>query len=295
MIWKRRRKGIVRAGSALVGLTLLGFFRKIIGSRLALLSLVAVLVWQLWMISRPKRPRLDSPRRKVATQACWQAGKGLPSPKKEHAKIAVFRLGGDSSGFVTEQLREVVDRLGYYELMDPSFFKKLLRELNVEEQPVTTFDKALTLGKRMGVPYALFGNIGTFASDETSAHIRLELRLVNVSEEKAVHSDVVEIQPSVVRTRIWAVPVLWRILGWILFAALFPLAVMPVTRRIIAKESNMTNLLMLLSYTLITFAAALALTGFYIRAVWTIIFLLAALFLSGFYNLWVANQVERFS
>ena len=269
-----------------------GLFKGFLKIRYALIILAITGAWQIWLMTCPEHPELDIPRKNIAEDACWKIADDIP-PLSTEADAAVLRFSGDETGYITQRLREILKRTGKVNLIDDSFFRRLLREMEIEEKEIHTFDEALEFGRKSGVQYVLFGTLVKFISNRMDAEIKIDYRLLDMQTGRAVLSNTIEEKPRRVQWRILSVSATSRFIGWVLFALLFPIVLIPITRRIIAKESNAANLIMLLIYICITFICALFLMAFQADSLWKVALLILALVSTGIYNYWVANTVER--
>jgi hypothetical protein len=248
---------------------------------------------------KPPEDSLGFMRRKVAEQVCSKAVGDLPA-KPGVRNVAVAAIQGDETGFVTAQLRDRIGASGKYEVIEQSFFQKLLREFGREEAPVLTLADAVALGRKLGVDAVIFGTIPEYALKEQGATVRLELRMAERESGNAIFAkSYMEnlggglASPSHWRARMADSSKGRRIFVWVCFALLLPLITAPLIRRIAAEESNAFNLAMLVAYTLVDILIAFALTGFWIPTLWTAGILLLALAASAYYNYRIATVIEE--
>lgn len=86
----------------------------------------------------------------------------------------------------------------------------------------------------------------------------------------------------------------WKLLLWLGFSLLFPVLTFFVPARLLALESNKVNLAMLLVYTLLDTALALALMGFSLSG-FSVVLLLLSAGLAGFYNYGILTEIQDFA
>ena len=247
----------------------------ILRPRITLPSLLLITAWEGYLLLQPKPAELDAPRREVADKACWQAVKRLPklpaaSPEtpasglstlEPVSRVAVLRLDGDKTGYVTDQLRAVIERTGTYNQPDPSLIDLAMKELKIDESQVGTNEAAMAAGRRMNVPYVLAGRILTFTSDQDVGRIRLALQLMAVKNATNVGESLIVAVPDEGPSARGFTGI-WRVATWIAVVILLPLASIRLIRRLLALESNGVTLACLLSYGLLAGLLAFGLGGF---------------------------------
>jgi hypothetical protein len=256
-------------------------------------------LFQAYRLFGPEEDRLGYMRRRLAERVTTSAIADLP--RRDVVKtVAVLPLAGDPEGMLTRLLREKLAASGKYELLEESFFRKLLGEFGRTEEPVARLAEAVALARKLGVDAVVFGEVPEFRSSEQETAVKLELRMAERASGEAVfaraYSERMEgsrLSGSHWRARIADSSKGRRIFLWVCFALLLPLVTFPLIRRITAEESNALNFLMLAGYTLVDVLAALALTGFWIPTLWTAGILLLALAASAYYNYRIASLIDR--
>jgi hypothetical protein len=250
----------------------MGFGRAIahiLRPRYAVLAVLALGAWQAYELTRVKAPpALDEPRRKAADDACWQAVEKLPGlPPGE--KVAVLRLAGDRTGYVTGKLREVMDRKGRWKLADPSrldtVLQRLKEELKLADAEPASVDAAVKAGRWAGTEWVLYGRIDEFTSDRGTGRIRMELRVASVLDgNDAGRPIVVAVPPEGAALGLLLWGLAWPVLLWIGAVAALPLATLPIVKAVLARESNAATFVLLIAYALAAWVLAFALAGFQI-------------------------------
>jgi hypothetical protein len=279
----------------------LGLVKGILLSKWILLGGLAVAAWQGWTVLRPRRWEPSDLQKAVVENVCWDAAEALPPDLPGIQKIAVLRLAGrDSEGYVSRTLAECVGRSGRYDVLHEGFVAKLMRELGLDDAPVEALADATKAGRKMGVDGVLFGEVAEFTSDRTSASIRLNLRLASVESGEAVFAEsFARREPpdpasvAGVRQAILGSHVVKRILIWLAVAALLPLLLFPLVKRLLEEESNAVNFGLLAGLTLVDLALAFVLCGLTVSAWLPGVLLIAAGVAGAAYNYWLCSNIEK--
>ncbi len=276
------------------------FWGRILLKPVALVVLSASMLFEGYHLLAPSGDSLGGIRRDLAEQVCGKAVDELPKMNGVPS-LAVLNLAGDDQGLVTEILRARLEASGEFRLMEPGFFRKLLREFGKEEAPVSRLADAVDMARKLGVDLVLFGELPEFKASADRAAIRLELRMAERATGQALfarsYSESVGSGPGRFswRARMAGSAKGRRIFIWVAFTLLLPLLTVPLIRRIISVESNLVNLVLLVAYTAVDLALAFFLTGFWIPGIWTAVVLLLALAASALYNYVIASFIEEMS
>jgi len=278
-----------------------GLLRHLLRLRWLMLGGLVVAGWQGWELMRPKAWAPNDLQRSAVDQVCWQAAKAIPAGLPGIEKIAVLRLGGrDTDGFVTAKLADCLHRTGRYDVLQESFVAKLMKELGIDDKPVSTFDEAAKAGKKMGVSGVVFGEVPEFSADEAAASIRLNLRVANVekgvsafAESFAAKEPPAATSVAGVRRSIRTSSVVKRLLIWLAFAALLPVVLIPIIKHFLEQESNAVNFALLVGLTLADLALAYVLVGLAVFEWVPALLLLGSVVAGGAYNYWLCSTIER--
>ena len=257
-------------------------------------AMTLTMLWESYRVFGPAEDSLGFMRRNLAEQICNEAAEDVPQ-RQGLATLAVLDMAGDSSDrYISNMLRQRVQATGKYRLIEESFFRKLLREFGRDNAPVSTLADAVTTARQLGVDAVLFGEIPEFTAQKNAAALRLELRMAERDTGQSVFARSYSNRRSdTVRARIADSSKGRRIFIWVLFTLLLPLITVPLIRRLVAVDSNLLNLGLLLGYTLLDMFVAVLLTGFWIPTLWTAVMLLFALVASGYYNFRIASFIEQ--
>jgi hypothetical protein len=136
-----------------------------------------------------------------------------------------------------------------------------------------------------------------FKIDEDTSRLKLEIRMAERETGQALFARSYLFGTpeggSTWRARMINSPKARRALIWVIFTLLLPIICLPLIRRLVARESNLVNLALLLGLTLVDMLVALVLTGFGLLSVWTVIILLLALAGSGYYNYRITAFIQE--
>jgi hypothetical protein len=277
------------------------FIGRILIKPVVVIAVGISMLFEGYQLMTPTTSNVLAVRTDLAEQVCERAVDDLPKSDGVPT-LAVLNLAGDDQGVVREILRDRLEASGEYRMMEPGFFRKLMREFGREEDPVSRLEDAVDMARKLGVDLVVFGEIPEFKARKDEAAIRLELRMAERRTGEAVfaHSYSEKIggdRPgrSSWRAHMAASSKGRRIFVWVAFALLLPLLTVPVIRRVVSVESNLVNLALLVGYTAVDSVLALWLTGFWIAGIGTALILLLALAVSGFYNYVIASFIEEMS
>jgi hypothetical protein len=269
---------------AFLGRTLL---KPIVAGVLAVAAL-----FEGYFLMQPTGASIEMMRRRAAERTCKEVAADLPK-RAGVPSLAVLNLAGDPSGVVTQMLREEVAAGAEYRVLEEPFFRKLLRELGKDNVPVSRLSDAVALARGIGVDLVLFGEVSP--APEGIPQLKLEMRMAERQSGQAVFVRSYGNPPagkSSWRSRLEYSSKGRRIFIWVVFTLLLPIATIPLLRRVVALDSNLLNLALLLTYTALDVVAAHLLTGAAGITVWSSIILLAALVAGLCYNYGIASLID---
>ncbi len=277
---------------------MLRLFAELAFRRLVVLAIAAAALFEGYLLLRPDGDELGFLRRTLSDRVCADIVTDLPRQESIRS-LAVLPLAGDADEFLTAKLRAAIRASGRFELIDESFFRKILQELGLRAAPVASFDAALAAAQKAGVDFALFGEVVRFETTENQAALRLNVRLADRASRQAVFARTYERTAGggALSSAYWRAHVAdsskgRRILLWVLVVLLLPILTVPIIHRVTEQESNAWNLMMLVTYTALDVGFAFALTGFWVPGALTALVLVAALGVSASYNYLAASLVE---
>ena len=263
---------------------------KLLRPKVILTVALAAGGWQVYSSLKARPVPLDAPRQEAAEKACWRAVEILPDLPEPPGPVAVLRLEGDATGYVTGKLRELIERTGRYTQPPPSLLERIKERLDVDETPVGTVEAALDAAGRLQVPYVLFGRVSGFASDQERGRIRMDLTVLDAATGAPVAPALTARYPEPSPDRGRAI---WRLLLWLAVTALLPLVTLPLVRAVLERESNAATLAGLLAWTAVPVVLALGLEGFAVSGWYGWTRIAAAVIIALAYNYCVFCVVEE--
>ena len=273
---------------------LIGAVAKVFRPKWALAAAAVVAAWQAYVLLKPAPGPLDEPRQEVAEKACWLAVEKLPK-LPEGDKVAVLRLAGDKTGYVTDKLRAMAERTGRFSQPAPSLIERAMQQLQIGEKAVDALPGALAAGREAQVPYVLFGRVWDFTSDLETGRIRLELTLASVADGKPAAPPVRVVVPDPDAPTLGAVvwSGVWRFGLWLLAVLLLPVVTHPAIRSVLDRESNFATLLAMVGYAAAAWVLAFALSGFAVAG-WLAGLMLPAAFVAAIlYDYYAFSVIEQ--
>ena len=257
--------------------------------RWVFLAVAVVAAWEGYVLLKPQPHPLDEHRRDVAVEACWEAVEKLPKLPTA-GSVAVLRLAGDTTGYVTDQLRGLIERKGKYTQPRPTLIDRVMRELKIDENEVGLADKARAAGQETKSPFVLFGRVSEFTSDRSEGRIRMELSVLDVGSGRLVGETVRIAVPD--DTAGGGLAIAWAVLIWLAFTMLLPFAGWGVIRWVLRKETNLATGTALIGCAMLSWLLGFGLIGFAISSWLTGAGLLLAFVLTLAYDYAIFIAIE---
>lgn len=267
--------------------------KSIFKARYAIIALAITGAWNIYQFTIPDKPVLDPHRKKIAEKACWEIIDSIPETIKPSSKTVVLRFLGDETRVITTRLEELIERTGKCILVDKGIVPKILRELKIEEKQIGTYKDAFTVGKRCGADYAIYGEIEKFVSDQDNAWLAMNVNMIDLNSEKTIMSKVIDLHPNPVGSKIASVSGWSKILFWLLFTLSLPFIFIKIIKKLLDKESNSVNFLVIVALTITSLFVALLLTGFKLGSFWSGLLILFSFILSTFYSYLTVAYIEK--
>lgn len=218
------------------------------------------------------------PRSQAVDQATGDIADSIvracPQPEKSYTRLLIVPLRDDRERALENQIREKFQRRieqGEFTLVEKSTVTHIgeqIREIlpGGAESRSMTKEEAIRIGKASDAEIVLFGEIDTFAPAEKTHKIEGRYQFVNVVTGDTLvasrFSNVSgsETAPEYASATTNGIPIL-KLVILLLFALIWPFALVPMMRRILRRESNRDNLLAILCMTLIPFGIAVVFLG----------------------------------
>jgi len=274
-----------------------GFLLGILARPVGKMLLGAVVVLQGYLLFRPQDP-LGFAGHSVVTQTAAAVAADLPD-RKGLTTLAVLPFVNDFNAVVAGQVKDAILERGRYEVLDESFFRRLLNEARGGAAPIADLKEAVAAARRIGVDAVVFGEVSRLTREPGQADLALNLRMAERESGQAVFARQYEDRAggnstSVAywRARLADSSTPQRILAWTCIVLLAPLVGAGLIRRVTAEESNLRNGVLLVAMTGIDVLLAWGLTGFWIASWGTAAAIALAAAASLAYNYKVASIID---
>jgi hypothetical protein len=278
-----------------------GLFNKLLSLKLSWLPLGGALLWLAYEAFGPTHYKIDTILKTLSDRVIKQAVNDIPKFKGVET-VAVLNFKGDYNGYVTETLREALNRTGKFKILSKSLYDRLAAEFDWRKTDVSTLAEALDRGRKSGTDAVIFGEVPNLMQDENEAKIEMIVRAADVKMQEPVfiqeYAQNIQKHATSLRymgTKMTETSFGLKLFLWLLFTVFLPVATFFIPKRIFAKESNFLNFALLLSYTLLSFLFAFILAGFRVTGFWNSLLLILALGLSGTYNYFALSLIEKYS
>lgn len=277
---------------------MLGLMKGLLKAKYAAAGLVALGVYEAYAFLAPVAPELEPEKMRAAEEAAAAVARAMPEEWRRK-KMFVAPVASDASGYVTQSLKRAVARLDKAEPVAPPLTEKvisLITALAGKEAGAATPEAraaALKVAKEAGAELLLLGRVRELSLTDGVPRIDLGVEVLDAGTgSKAWELDAAWTPPFLERT-VGLVSPMKRAVGWILFVMLLPWAVMPVMKRVLERESNAANAVLLVSLAgLAAVLAYVALAGD--LAGWAGGFFLLAIAFGFLYNAGILNYVAGF-
>lgn len=253
-----------------------------------------------WVHLGPRKPEVGPMRRQVAEQVVPQAVEDIRLGRQEVRGAALLHLSNDPSDFVTDLLRDSIEKAGVLDLPDRSFLEKARNLLRLRQPFYDDLDSAVARGKSLGAAAVLFGRVERFESGPKGAQFDLDLTLASVDDGKVVFTKRYsrDIAPGlfsnpVVQEQMQAIKPARRFLGWVVIVLLLPVFSIAFIRAMVRKESNRVNAFTLTVYTVVDALLAYLLLGAALTGWLSVLLFIVAVGAALAYNFRVMNFALR--
>ncbi|MCX7046266.1 MAG: hypothetical protein NTX50_12365 [Candidatus Sumerlaeota bacterium] len=267
---------------------------------------LGMLFWGAYNALLPPKKTLSPERREAMRAAAADLLKDMPRPKDKIQRLAVAPLAGDFTGEATQYLRDTLDAMGAFNVAPAPVVDRARDHLRLEKPEAAELDDAMRYAKSWNADQVLWGRINRLSQESGVAAVDIELSLNDAASRAALWKKRFQKLPpesggaaasasgimNSPEGRSFASAAL-RILGGLLFLLMLPLALSPLARRVLEEESNMKNLLLLISLAAMDILG-LALILYRAAPVYLYAIIICLLsILGGWYNYWVCNMLEK--
>ncbi|HNT86628.1 MAG TPA: hypothetical protein PKL84_02085 [Candidatus Hydrogenedentes bacterium] len=271
-----------------------------LASRAGTVLLAFYLGSQAWDAVGPKKPEISPLRVQVADEAVPVMLRDLRDARDGLGTVALLPFAGDSSGYVTNQLRSAVSSSGILDLRDRTLTEKARAFLDLRETGVGEPEAARATGHAMGVEGVLFGTVRAFESFGGEAALDLEVRLLDVASGALLldRRYTKETAPGIlntgrVREEIARINAPKRFFAWLIAVLLLPVFTIGFIRAMVRKDTNRSNAATLVIYSAADALLAYLLLGAALSSWFALLLFLVAVGFAICYNAYIMRFALR--
>ena len=279
------------------------FLRRPISFVLGGVGVVSVLAWGVVKDLVPERKTLTPARREAMRAATDEILKTCPRPTGGIVRLAVAPIAGDFTGEVTQHLRSVLDKEGFFNVAPPLAADRARSEINVEQREAGDLETAVAVARSSNAQWVMWGRISRLSEQGNEVAMDMELAINDVSSKASVWSNQVRWKRSNLAGLTQAAgqyvsgrglgAVVIRLLACLVFFVCFSLVATPVIRAVVDRESNRLNFALLASLTTIDVAAALAILYHSVATFFYIVVIGLLAIAAAWYNYWMCDRLEK--
>lgn len=280
--------------------------KSLISSITGLIIAVVVFYWAFSSLFPPEK-KLTPERREAMARAAKQILAKIPKPQGRIMRLMVAPMGSDYTGEVSEYFRSALDAEGFFNVMPASTFDRVRKEMHLEPVAFIDIEGALKVARDAHCDQMLLGNVIRLSQEGSQVDAAIEVALYDVPSGSRVWTQVGKV---ITRNLIWdrsraGEPFSWvgfaasipgmilSVLASLLFAFFFALVLTPAIRRVLERESNGLNFVLLATLTLADAAAALLIMRrSFAGMAWIVLTLLIAV-VTLWYNYWYCEVIDR--
>ncbi|RME93649.1 MAG: hypothetical protein D6766_07740 [Verrucomicrobia bacterium] len=254
----------------------------------------------MWREFGPRRPRLSPERRQVVQALLPEVLRDLHRARGGMRRLVVAPFINDTTGYVTEFLRERLEQTGLFDVADRSLAEKVRWKLNLSPGPAEPLDQQLARARRRGADAVLCGEVIALESLDGQSLCRLRVTLAGVADEGVRFEKIYETKQTAIfggaaglGEELPGLNPTQRLLGWALAVLLLPILTVTFIRQVLMRESNWANFCALAIYTTVDGLLAALLVGASFASLTAGLVFLGLLGLALLYNVTVMTQVLR--
>lgn len=254
---------------------------------------VSLMVWCVYHTVRPTRSEL-SPRQQALVEDLVEQARARFAELTPLRRPTVFLpLGRDRFAVLSDPLRTVLQQSDRFDLLEPTIYEKLLKNLEWTRPTVSNRSEAVSEARSRRADYVVWGVVDEFADLGDHAVLRVALHVEETATGITAYSHEFSLSdqgllPLLNKAGDALSPSTWSPISmlvlWAVFTLLLPLATYPLTRRTVTADSNLSILASLAAHVLASVIAAYALvlrgsTGWTSMIVLLVIFALALMYM----------------
>lgn len=221
-----------------------------------------------WESFGPHKPELSAARKELVDDTLPEVLTDLREVRGAVRRLVVVPFESDSTGYVTDRLRQRIEESGIFELVDRPLDEKLRQKLNLPLESAGGVSRAVGQARGMKAEAVVFGSVAVLESLEGEGHLALEVGMALVEADRVLlkktyektHRSILGLPRSLSETT-GRFSGTQRFLGWALLVLLLPMVTINFIRATVRKESNSSNGATLGIYTLVDGVMAYLLLG----------------------------------
>jgi hypothetical protein len=266
-------------------------------ARIFFVLLVAFVVWQVWVFSRP-RPRVysESERRAVLAAVETAFAPVVERIGERPTRFGVARFVGDSGDQVTQITREFIASRKNWTALDESPIQRFLADVARSVLNATGLDEVVNAGRRVGIDVVVAGETLKVEQTDVGATAALKLHVFDARAGETLVSGTFERDwrpgPAArAAMRMRGMSGWTRLVLWLAFVGLLPWVSAAATHKAVGKKSNLASFLLVFGHTVLGLALAMAFWSFDLDCLFGAVKLLAALSICGGYSYWACERI----
>ena len=218
---------------------------RLLGPSALGLALVGGLLAGIYEIARPTVPAMTSAQLRVARSLGASVSDWLGQLRVSRGRAVLLTLDRDPFGVVSGPVRDAFFRSDLFDLADYSVWEKFRRLIRWTRPIVATREQAVSAGRRRQGAYVVWGRVESFTDRQGEARLVTRLEIVETTRGEVVGARdfdqcVSDIAGLVVGngTGGYRWPFATRLLIWLAVTLCLPLVSLPLSRKILAGDSN---------------------------------------------------------
>lgn len=239
------------------------FLHRLVGVVVGLILLFVVITWGVGGLFPPAK-KLTPERREAMTIAIHPLLTRMPKSPSHITRLLVAPLTGDYTGEVSQYLRDTLDAEGYFNVVPPSAYDRVRKEMHLEPAAFNNLDLALRIARDAQCQQLLWGSVNRLSQQGKQLAVDLDMGLYDVASGRQIwkdasnwksnniyESNVHEGSEFSLTDFAATIPgMLLSIMLSILCAIFFALVMTPAIMRVLERESNGLNLFLLITLSL---------------------------------------------
>lgn len=273
------------------------------------LALLAAGLGAFWMRASPTNSTHRPELLQAVNVACERVPNSLPVPSVAEQPTLVLPFENDNGQLVTSSLRHTLTTQGHYVSVEPHFIDrwidKTLHWLELRPRTVRDADTACRWARGAKANYVVLGKVHETRVPRpgllsAAGYAKFEMTMYDASNGQLVSSETFDSGPAELDQLVAIEPLQPGVfqsggymLGVLIFSLLWPLALIPLIRRVLKMENNWLNAVLLLVIAgmpiALSFPWAFGLTA----SAWKIVAFVPCSLLAALWCLFVMSEVAK--